>query len=127
MGKSNNVAVPQVEDRKKDFKGYTIEELRYQKALAALRKEFCKSNVLNSIENIKHPVKSSSSGSKSLIPFLSSDKSGTKNHIVNAAGTVTKVVATSLLKGLKPLDYIMLGISLIGPAKRLIRLFRKKK
>lgn len=107
---------------KKEFKGYTMEELQYQKALAALRKEFCKSNMLHSVEGLKHPLRSSGSGSS--VPLLGNIS---RTPAVGQVASVAKVVASSVMRGMKPWDYVMLGISLIGPTRKLFKLFRKKK
>lgn len=110
------------EINKSSFKGYTMEELKYQKALVALRKEFCKSNVLHSIQGLKNPVTTSNLPSK--IPFLSSSS---KSPVLRIAGVASKMITKTVLKNMKPLDYIMLGISLISPARKAIGLFKKKK
>lgn len=109
---------------KPDFKGYTMEELKYQKALVALRKEFCKSNMLHSVDSLKHPV--SSTGNSSF-PLLSSGSSSHKSTAMRVAGTATKVITKTLMRNMKPLDYIMLGVSLIGPVRKILGMFKKKK
>ena len=43
-------------DTEAPFKGYTMEELRYQRAMMALRKEFCKTKVMQSVETLR-PLK----------------------------------------------------------------------
>ena len=124
MTKKMIVPDPQIADEgKKEFKGYTMEELRYQKALALLRKEFCKSNVLHSVESLKHPLKGTSPKALAMGAVTKKEK-GTS--MLSRVGSVGKVVATSLLRGMKPLDYVMVGISLIGPARKIFRMFRKK-
>lgn len=35
------------------FKGYTLEELRYQRALVALQKEFCHTRLLRNLNNLQ--------------------------------------------------------------------------
>lgn len=116
---------------KKEFQGYTMEELRYQRALAALRKEFCKSNVTQAIVNLRKPSENTSKFTKAL-PFISkitdtvSAVSG-KVTAVRTTGNIVKVVANTLVGRLKPLDYVMLGISLIGPTRKVLKHFRKKK
>ena len=128
MTKTNLPAVPDpqvADDKKKSFKGYTMEELRYQKALALLRKEFCKSNVLHSIEELKHPLRQKAESSKLLTYNREKPKRKTATTL-KAAGSVAKVVATQVFRGMKPLDIIMLGISLIGPARKVVRLMRRK-
>lgn len=107
------------------FKGYTMEELRYQKALALLRKEFCKSNVLESVDSLRHPF---SDNTKRIAGIATPVKatSSSSGSAIRQVGNVGKLVLSSLLKGMKPLDYVMFGISLIGPTRKLIKSFRKK-
>lgn len=106
-------------ERKKNFKGYTMEELRYQKALAVLRKELCRSSVAESVHSLKNPL-----GSKAL-PLVT--QTATKLPVASTAVTVGKTIIKTLVGRLKPLDYIMLGISLIGPTRKTIRLIKGKK
>ncbi len=107
------------------FKGYTMEELRYQKALALLRKEFCKSNVIESVDSLRHPMRSDS---KRIAAFTDKvpAKSSDSGSALKQAGKIGKLVFSTLTKGMKPLDYVMFGISLIGPARKLIKSLRKK-
>ena len=37
----------------KEFKGYSIEELRYQRALIALRKDFCRSKMVHNADRVR--------------------------------------------------------------------------
>lgn len=94
-------------DAESPFKGYTMEELRYQRALMALRKEFCKSKLLSSIDELKPKRKPSTQ----------------KNSKLALAGTI----ASKVFSNLNTLDYIMMGISLFGTAKKGYRLLRGKK
>lgn len=93
------------------FKGYTMEELRYQRAMLALRKEFCKSKVLQSVDKIR-PGRSSGSEGKS--------STGKKLAFVGH-------IASRLFSNLNTLDYVLMGISLFGTAKKGYRLIRGKK
>lgn len=103
--KKSNDAV----DAKKDFKGYTIEELRYQRALVALQKEFCKSKVINKVDHIRHRK-----------AFGNDSSSSSK---LAKAGSI----ATKLLTGLNYLDYIMIGMSLFGSGKKVYKFIKGKK
>lgn len=89
------------------FKGYTMEEIRYHRAMMALRKEFCKARLVQSIDNLrpKHKEKASKT----------------------SAFSVAATVASKIFSNLNLLDYVMMGISLFGTAKKGISLFRKKK
>lgn len=93
---------------KKAFKGYTIEELRYQRALVALQKEFCKSKVLHNADKIRNrKLIGDSDGSSKIAKFGS--------------------IAGKVLTGLNYLDYVMLGISLFGSGKKIYKFFKRKK
>ncbi|MDE6538083.1 MAG: hypothetical protein K2M13_08645 [Muribaculaceae bacterium] len=92
---------------KKKFKGYTIEELRYQRALVALQKEFCKAKVINRIDHLRNR------------------KSGSED-------TSSKIArygkfAGKLLTGLNYLDYAMIGMSLFGSGKKIYKFLKQKK
>ncbi|MDE6683272.1 MAG: hypothetical protein K2J87_07590, partial [Muribaculaceae bacterium] len=94
---------------KKNFKGYTIEELRYQRALVALQKEFCKSKVLHKVDRVKN---------RKLIGEGSSG--GSKIFKVGS-------IASKLLRGLSYIDYAMLGMSLFGSGKKVYKFIKGKK
>jgi len=91
------------------FKGYTLEELRYQRALVLLQKEFCKSKITRNVNNLQ--------------------KSNPLSPSVAASSLPGKVgfVASKLLTGLNYLDYAMIGFSLFGAARKLFSIFRRKK
>lgn len=90
-----------------DFKGYTIEEIRFQRALVAMEAEFCKNKCERSWNNIKK--------ANPLAP--------SKSSFTGKAGSI----ALKLINGLNYMDYIMLGISLFGGAKKVFSLFHRKK
>lgn len=92
-----------------EFKGYTMEELRYQRAMMALRKEFCKAKVLESLHKVRP-------GKKSGVDSAGSPKFATATRI-----------ASKLLSNLNTLDYVLMGISLFGTVKKGYRLIRGKK
>ena len=95
---------------KKAFKGYTIEELRYQRALVALQKEFCKSKVLHKVEKIKHRK-------------LFGDDSSSKGSKFFKMGSM----ASKIFTGLNYLDYAMIGMSLFGSGKKIYKFIKGKK
>ena len=49
MNENNPVKKDATAGKGGNFKGYTLDELRYQRALTALRREFCKSRVYISL------------------------------------------------------------------------------
>lgn len=93
---------------KKDFKGYTIEELRYQRALVALQKEFCKSKIIHKVDKIKHRK------------FFDNEKGVSR---ISKFGSL----ATKLLTGLNYLDYVMIGMSLFGSGRKVYKFFKRSK
>lgn len=108
MSENKNTPATAVKDEK--FKGYSIEELRYQRALLALRKEFCKSKVLNSIDKIKNPYRSSGESGKGFL--------GKAGKVAGIAGKI--------LSNLNIIDYAMVGASLFGSGKKIYKLIRRK-
>ena len=89
----------------KDFKGYTIEEIRFQRALVAMEAEFCKTKILKNWENIQN--------SNPLMP-------GNKNNFTSKAGSL----ALKMFNGLNYLDYFLLGLSLFKGSKKVFSFFR---
>ncbi|MDE5790190.1 MAG: hypothetical protein K2H96_03050 [Muribaculaceae bacterium] len=104
--KKSNEAI----DEKKHFKGYTIEELRYQRALVALQKEFCKSKVLHKVDRVKNRKLIGDSGSSG----------GSKIFKVGS-------IAGKLVRGLSYIDYAMIGMSLFGSGKKIYKFLKGKK
>ncbi|MBD5208191.1 MAG: hypothetical protein HDS79_08045 [Bacteroidales bacterium] len=90
------------------FHGYTLEQLRYQRAMVTMQKELCKARVLTDIDSLK----SSATG-----------KSEGKGSKIALAGTV----ASTLFRGLNYLDYISLGLSAFGMGRKIFGLFGGKK
>lgn len=94
---------------KHDFKGYTIEEIRFQRALVAMEAEFCKTKFLKSWSNVQKANPFSPSGGGSSLPM----KAGS--------------VAMKIVNGLNYMDYIMLGVSAFSGIRKVVSFFRKKK
>ena len=92
------------------FKGYTLEEIRYQRALVTLQKEFCKTKLNRNLHNLQKAN-----------PF-SSDAS-TSSSIPGKIG----MVAGKLMTGLNYLDYAMIGFSLFGTVRKVLSFFHRKK
>lgn len=97
-------------DDSKPFAGYTMEELKYQRALMALRKEFCKTKVMQSVDSLRHGDSSKKDSSKSTSKLALAGR-----------------IAGKLLSNMNTLDYVMMGISLFGTAKKGYKLIRGKK
>lgn len=100
------------DDAQKDsFKGYSIEEIRYQRALMALRKEFCKSKVLRSVDNLRNPVSRKGDNSGSFLAGV--------GRVAGFAG--------SILTKMNVLDYAMVGMTLLGQGRKVYKLIKGKK
>lgn len=91
------------------FKGYTMEELRYQRAMMALRKEFCKTKVMQSVHTLRPATK---------------EKAGTHG---GSKFALAGRIASTVFSHMNTLDYILMGISLFGTARKGYRLIRGKK
>ncbi len=91
------------------FKGYTLEEIRYQRALVALQKEFCKTKMARNVHNLKK--------ANPLTP------AGAANSLPGKLG----FAATKLITGLNYLDYAVLGFSIFSSVRKVYSLFRRKK
>lgn len=89
-----------------DFKGYTMEEIKYQRAMLALRKEFCKAKLMQSVSDLRPKRKQGKQNSSKFKLF--------------------STVASKVLSNLNALDYVLMGLSLFGTAKKGLRLLKKK-
>ena len=94
------------------FKGYTIQELRYRRALVAVKRDY----VLGQIANEKSHILS--------LKFLKNGQHGT-----GAAKFMSRSapIVSTILKGLSYMDYISIGLSLFGAGRKVFSWFRKKK
>lgn len=90
------------------FHGYTIEELKYQRAMVALKREFCKVKVMESIEDLRGRGKKKETPSK--YPKLA------------LAGKAAQMVFSRL----NTLDYVMLGMSAFNVMRKGIRMIKRK-
>lgn len=91
-----------------EFEGLTLDEIRHLKALVAVRKEFAKARIFEQATAIK-----------SRNPFAADGK-------MKAAARIGSL-PLKLVKGLNYTDYILLGVSVFGTAKKIFSLFRKRK
>lgn len=91
-----------------EFKGYTLDEIRHHRALLAVRKEFAKVKALEQFEGIKDRNPFAPDGSLKAAARLGS-------------------LPLKIVKGLNYSDYIMMGISAFGTAKKVFSFFHKKK
>lgn len=109
MKEKEKAMVPAViDDSAPAFKGYTLEEIKYHRAMMGLRKEFCKAKMMQTVADISPKRKENNPNKSSKFALVSS-------------------VASKIFSNLNTLDYIMMGISLFGTVKKGFKLFRKKK
>ncbi len=94
---------------RKKFKGYSIEDIRYQRALIALKREFCKSKLNHSVNKISN-----------YSPFGQTSKKTSK---WSAIGTI----AQKLLGGMSYMEYAMVGFSLFNSGRKIVSLFKRHK
>lgn len=98
--------VPEIVVDETSFRGYTLDEIRYQRALAALRKEYAKEKIFNDLASVRKRV-----------------SFGSKEGIAGKAGTL----AQKMFSGLNYLDYAMVGYTAFSAIRKFFKLFRKKK
>lgn len=92
-----------------EAKGLTISEIRYQRALVALQKEFCKEKIGHSVRNLKNSS-----------PF-------SKNYEAKSGAGRVGAIASRLLHGMNYLDYALIGFSVFSNVRKITSLFRKRK
>lgn len=95
-------------DEPTEFEGYTLDEIRHHRALVAVRKEFAKIKLIEQFDSLKDRN-----------PFA---PDGTLKAAARLGSIPMKIV-----RGLNYTDYIMMGISAFGTAKKVFSFFRKKK
>lgn len=91
-----------------EFKGYTIEEIRFQRALVSMEAEFCKTKILKSFNGLQK--------FNPLSPSAGSSFTGKAGNI-----------ALKLINGLNYMDYILLGISAFSGARKIFSFFKGRK
>ncbi len=91
-----------------EFGGYTLDEIRHHRALVAIKKEFAKAKIFEQFDALKDRN-----------PFA---PDGTLKAASRLGSIPMKIV-----KGLNYTDYIMMGLSAFGTAKKVFSFFRKKK
>lgn len=92
----------------KELKGLTLNEIRYQRALLLLKREFCAEKIRTDMEKIRQRG------------VLGIGKPGNKLTRVSS-------FASKALSGFNYIDYALMGFSLFSTAKKVMGFFRKKK
>lgn len=112
MDQQKNIATTevaeQVMDEKPSFPGYTLDDIRYRRAVIALKKEFAREKIVEDLNEIRH-----------WNPFSQNGKA----KKMSKAGTI----ARKLIGGLNYLDYAMIGFSLFTSARKVAGFFKPKK
>lgn len=90
-------------------RGMTIDEISHQRALLAVKKEFCKDKVLRDLEKIRGQM-----------PF----SGGAESRVgLRSVGNI----ASRVMSGLGYLDYVLLGVSAFNAVKKVTGIFRRRK
>lgn len=106
--RSNSDRVVTNSEEQMQFNGYTLDEIRHQRALLAVRKEFAKAKILEEVDKVKDRNPFSQDGSLKAAQRLGN-------------------VPMKIMRGLNYTDYIMMGISAFGTIRKILSLFKKKK
>lgn len=93
-----------------EVKGLTIREIRYQRALVALQKEFCKEKMHTGVLKLK-----------SASPF-SKDYNGKSKPLGKISGIAGKIIG-----GMNYLDYALIGYTAFSNVRKVLGFFKKKK
>lgn len=106
--KAKEKAAKEIMAPEKEFKGYTIEEIRFQRALVAMEAEFCKTKLNKAWSNLQESN-----------PFMP----GNKSSLPGKAGAI----ALRMVNGLNYLDYVLIGLSIFKGTKKIFSFFRGRK
>lgn len=98
----------QVLDEKPQFKGYSLNDLKYRRAVVALKKEFARQKIAEDFYTIRN-----------WRPF---DTDGSNKKTSKMVG-----IARKIMGGMNYLDYAMLGFSVFTSARKVMSFFKKKK
>ena len=89
-----------------DFKGYTLHEIRYYRALAALQREFAKEKLVAQALRMRR---------RGIMG------SGSNRGVMAKAGGI----ASKLFGGMNYVDYAMMGFSAFSTIRKIFKFFRK--
>ena len=106
--KENEKVAKDIMTPEKEFKGYTIEEIRFQRALVALEADFCKTKILKGVKRLQD-----------LNPLMP----GNKSSLPGKAGAL----ALKMVNGLNYVDYILLGLSVFKGTRKIFSFFKGRK
>lgn len=109
---SKDIKTPAIiNDEEKQFKGYSIDELKYQRAFILLQREFTQAKLAEIMQRFTNKNSSiyNHNKSKKQSPF----------GVGNILGRI--------VKGLDYLDYAVLGLSVFSTGKKIFSVFRRRK
>ncbi len=87
----------------------TLDEINHQRALLAIRKEFCKDKILADLYQLRGKM-----------PFTDG---GAPRAGLRTVGNI----ASRVMSGLGYLDYVLLGVSAFNAVRKVTGLFRRRK
>lgn len=87
-----------------EFKGYTLSQLRYQRALVSVKRDFTYASILNDINRVRHRK------------FFFGGKGDRK----------TDTWAGKIFSGMNYLDYALLGLSAFSSIRKVFSFFKRK-
>ena len=91
-----------------EFRGYSMDELKYKRAVMLVKREILKEKALKEVSNIKKRIP----GINGESPMASMSKRG---------------IMGKVFKGLNYMDYIVLGFSVFNVGRKFFSIFRKTK
>lgn len=100
----------QILNEKEAFKGYSLNQLRYQRAVVALQREFAKEKIRKGTDNLKNRT-----------VFGKKADKGAKG-----TGAGISKIANAILNRLGYLDYAVIGLSLFKTGKKIAGLVKRK-
>lgn len=102
-------AANEITEPVKTFKGYTLEELRYQRAFVIMQREFCTTRLVRSVNSLKKSNPLSPGGATQALP----GKLG--------------FIASKVLSGMNYLDMALIGFSVFGGVRKVLKIFHRAK
>ena len=90
-----------------EFRGYTMEELKYQRALLLIKREFLREKALKETNKLKERI-----------PVI--------NGKTNIMGSLGKGLLGKITTGLGFVDYILIGMQALKVGRKVGSLFRRR-
>lgn len=87
-----------------EFKGYTLSQLRYQRALVSVKRDFTYASILNDINRVRHR----------------------KLFFGGKGGQKADTWAGKIFSGMNYLDYALLGLSAFSSIRKVFSFFKRK-